>query len=526
MYKVIDVSDWQGKIDWKKVKADGVVGAIIRYADGTTLDKRFAENMKNAKAAGIHIGSYIFSRASTKAQAENEANRLYNACKPYAPDMPLYIDLEASGLSKYADTVASAFLNKMKALGGKGGVYANLNWWNNYLKKTAKNYSASPFWIAQYNSTMDYKPSSVMGMWQYSSKGKVSGIKGNVDMDKCYVEYWKKISTPAPTPTPAPTKKTIDELAQEVLDGKWGAGNTRKKRLIEAGYDYDAVQNRVNEIIKSQKKTYDGEFPSTKLVKTTQQVIDDALIFSRWIVNDNRFGYGRQGGANYKGTKVYSITHSGGCHFCGSNAHKIKDAKNAGLPHPEQWEYTYVCNTFVHACYAHAGVPSMLSATGHAWWTSDYRKSKYWTEFKKPAKITDCKPGDVFGWDGGHYCLYIGNSKGREATSGGLGPTFTQAQWNKTIRETSFTNHFKKATYFFRFTGTVNTTSCIRYGEVSDRVRLLQKYLKWYGIDISDDKCFGDGTLDAVKKFQKATGLTVDGIVGDATIAAMRAYKK
>lgn len=191
-YNVIDVSDWQGQIDWAKVKADGVVGAIIRYADGTTLDKRFAENMKNAKAAGLHIGSYIFSRAKTKADAEAEATRLFNACKPYDPDMPLYIDLEAKGLEKYANTVAQAFLIKMKALGGRGGVYANLNWWNNYLAETARDYSSNPFWIAQYNDTMDYKPSDRMGMWQYTSEGRVNGIDGDVCMDKCYRAYWEK----------------------------------------------------------------------------------------------------------------------------------------------------------------------------------------------------------------------------------------------------------------------------------------------------------------------------------------------
>ena len=194
-YKVIDVSDWQGQINWAKVKADGIVGAIIRYADGDTLDKRFAENMKNAKAAGLHIGSYIFSRAKTKAEAETEATRLFNACKPYDPDMPLYIDLEAKGLEKCANVVAQAFLVKMKALGGRGGVYANLTWWNNYLADTAKNYSSNPFWIAQYNSTMDYKPADCMGMWQYTSSGSVDGISGKVDMDKCYVAYWEKPKT-------------------------------------------------------------------------------------------------------------------------------------------------------------------------------------------------------------------------------------------------------------------------------------------------------------------------------------------
>ena len=193
-YKVIDVSDWQGQIDWTKVKADGIVGAIIRYADGDTLDKRFAENMKNAKAAGLHIGSYIFSRAKTKAEAETEATRLFNACKPYDPDMPLYIDLEAKGLEKYANVVAQAFLVKMKALGGRGGVYANLHWWNNYLAETARDYSSNPFWIAQYNDTMDYKPSDRMGMWQYTSSGSVNGISGKVDMDKCYRAYWENLT--------------------------------------------------------------------------------------------------------------------------------------------------------------------------------------------------------------------------------------------------------------------------------------------------------------------------------------------
>lgn len=190
VYDFIDVSDWQGEIDWAKVKASGIDGAIIRYADGTTLDKRFERNIKLAQYYGLHVGVYIFSRAKTKAQAEKEAERLYKAASIFTPDMPYYIDLEAKGLEKYADTVAAAFLNKMAAYGVRGGVYANLNWWNNYLTKTARDYSASAFWIAQYNGTMDYKPASAMGMWQYTSSGKVKGIEGKVDRDKCYVAYW------------------------------------------------------------------------------------------------------------------------------------------------------------------------------------------------------------------------------------------------------------------------------------------------------------------------------------------------
>lgn len=193
-YKVIDVSDWQGKIDWAKVKAAGVIGAIIRYADDDILDSRFAENMKNAKAAGLHIGSYIYSRAKTKAQAEKDAERLFNACKPYGCDLPLYIDLEQKGLEKYADTVAIAFLTKLDKLGcKKRGVYANLNWWNNYLKKTKSDYRSNAFWVAQWESSKcDFKPAADVGMWQYSSSGSVNGIKGRVDMDWLYIDYWNR----------------------------------------------------------------------------------------------------------------------------------------------------------------------------------------------------------------------------------------------------------------------------------------------------------------------------------------------
>lgn len=242
VYKVIDVSDWQDKIDWSKVKKSGVTGAIIRYADGDTLDKRFTENMVNAKAEGLHLGAYIFSRATTKEEAQSEAVRLFNACQPYALDMPLYIDLEVAKLSGYANVVAQAFLNKMASLGAKGGVYANLNWWNNYLADTAKDYSASPFWIAQYNDKITYKDPSLFGMWQYTSSGSVDGISGKVDMNECYVPYWETCKMP---------KLTANEMAAVVLDGKMGNADVRKAALTAAGYDYDEVQSEVNRLVKA-----------------------------------------------------------------------------------------------------------------------------------------------------------------------------------------------------------------------------------------------------------------------------------
>lgn len=192
VYNVIDVSNWQGSINWKAVKNAGIDGAIIRYADGDTLDSRFDKNMREAIAAGLHVGCYIYSRAKTKAAAEKEATRLFNAVKKYKYDMPMYIDLEAKELTKVANTVAASFISKMDELGGWAGVYANLNWFNNYLQTTIKKYSDRPLWLAQYNSKITHKTPSLFGIWQYTSKGKINGISGRVDRDKCYVAYWDK----------------------------------------------------------------------------------------------------------------------------------------------------------------------------------------------------------------------------------------------------------------------------------------------------------------------------------------------
>ena len=232
------MSEFQGSINWKKVKADGIVGAIIRYADGDYLDEYFTTNMINAKAAGIHIGAYIFSRARNKAEAEEEAARLYKACLPHGCDMPLYIDLEANDLKSVADTTAQAFLAKIKALGGTGGVYANVTWWNNYLTKTA---AKTPImWVAQYYKECQYRPLSRVGMWQYSSDGSVSGISGRVDMDECYVDYWNKIK-----PAPVPDKKAYPGnypkigrakmLVDEAIRLAWPSGTPRSKYAWNGG---------------------------------------------------------------------------------------------------------------------------------------------------------------------------------------------------------------------------------------------------------------------------------------------------
>lgn len=244
-YKVIDVSEFQGNIDWAKVKADGVVGAIIRYCDGLIIDAYFEKNMKGAKAAGLHVGAYIFSRAVNAAQAREEAQRIIAACKPYKLDMPIYMDLEASNLAGIANTLANAFLAECDSQKVLGGIYANLYWMEHYLD--AKKLKDHPLWVAQYYKELQHAHPEWFGMWQYSSSGSVKGIGGRVDMDECYRAYWEETTKPE-------QKKSIEQLAYEVIEGKWGNGIVRKNKLKKAGYDYDKVQDKVNEILLSKPK--------------------------------------------------------------------------------------------------------------------------------------------------------------------------------------------------------------------------------------------------------------------------------
>lgn len=149
----------------------------------------------------------------------------------------------------------------MEAGGYFAGFYTSLSVVLNYVSPDVRNRYA--FWVAQWNSRCTY--GGQYGLWQYSSSGSVPGIAGRCDMDLAYVDYpsiirkggfngYTKSETDGSTPTaPAPTTptKTVDELAQEVLDGKWGNGTDRKNRLTAAGYDYSTVQAKVNALVKA-----------------------------------------------------------------------------------------------------------------------------------------------------------------------------------------------------------------------------------------------------------------------------------
>ena len=267
----IDVSKHQGKIDWHKVKLSGVTFAILRAGYGrstTQKDPTFDQNYEGCKANGINAGAYWYSYAKTEAEAVQEAQVCLSVLKGKQFEYPIFFDIEEAGVlimgKEVCSRIVKAFLTEIEKAGYCAGIYASKSPMETHISDELK--KKYEVWVAHYGvSKTSYKGN--YGMWQKSSTGKVDGIAGHVDLDECYVDYPNAIKIAGlngfkPTSDIVPLvetpKKTNAELAKEVIDGKWGNGEERKKKLTDAGYDYKAVQAIVNEIVsvKATKKTH------------------------------------------------------------------------------------------------------------------------------------------------------------------------------------------------------------------------------------------------------------------------------
>lgn len=264
--KGIDVSVWQGDIDFNAVKASGVEFVIIRAGYGIGCkDKWFEENYRKAKTAGLDVGAYWYSYASSAGEASEEAQSCVNMLSGKSFEYPVYFDLEEkSQLNRgrvFCDSLITSFCSKLEALGYYTGFYTSLSVANSLVSSHVRDRYA--LWIAQWNTHCDYQGS--YGLWQYLSSGSVGGIAGRVDMDYAYVDYPNVIKNAGLNgyknggSYTAPQTSSIDEVAREVINGAWGNGNERKNRLTQAGYDYTSVQNKVNELlgVKAYRKSVD-----------------------------------------------------------------------------------------------------------------------------------------------------------------------------------------------------------------------------------------------------------------------------
>ena len=289
IFKGIDVCGYQGTIDFKKVKANGVDVVIIKAGAWLNTVPSWEENFANAKNNGMRVGAYWYSYANSIADLKREVQAFIAALKGKQLDFPVYLDLEESSQfnkgKAFCTEMVEVFCTEMRAAGYFPGVYCSTYWYTAFVEKSTR--EKYPAWIADYRGKCYYE--GEYGIWQYDS-AYVPGVQFDCDRDWVYVDYaeeikkdgWNNYSKAIVSPE---VKKTVDELAHEVINGMWGNGQERKDKLTVAGYSYDDVQARVNEILYKSAKT-DREI--------AQEVID-----GKWGNGNERFRLLTDAGRDY-----------------------------------------------------------------------------------------------------------------------------------------------------------------------------------------------------------------------------------
>lgn len=247
----IDVSKWQGAVDFAKVKAAGKSFVIIRAGLGLSADPNWEKNYKNAKAAGLNVGAYWAHNegsGDTVTRALAEADACIGILKGTQLEYPVYYDLEV-GDQKNWNAMAYAFCQSVEAAGYYVGLYTSESFLGSFDAAFKQRFT---LWVANWSR----KPGTG-AIWQKSSKGNVSGISGNVDLDTAFKNFPEAIknaklngfgkTAPAPAASAPETASRpsdrIMDLATRTIRGEFGNGAERKTLL---GGNYDSVQAEVN----------------------------------------------------------------------------------------------------------------------------------------------------------------------------------------------------------------------------------------------------------------------------------------
>lgn len=266
-YKGVDISAWQGNIDIKSL-ASQVDFFIFRSHAGLSKDSKVDRNVKLCIEAGKPYGLYIYSYALNTTRAAQEAERVIATANSYSrkPNF-LVIDMEDADSYKKRNgmpsnqtlrDICTIECEAFEKAGYYAMIYASSSWFKNQLSGLTR----FDKWIAHWPTSGGKQKGNATdpsgenanncGIWQFTSQGTLNGYSGNLDMNYGYKDFIVNGYSVNPEPS-APTK-SIDQLAQEVINGQWGNGDDRKKRLTEAGYDYNAVQNKVNQLLSKPAK--------------------------------------------------------------------------------------------------------------------------------------------------------------------------------------------------------------------------------------------------------------------------------
>lgn len=263
--KGIDISRHQNpeSYPYAQARAEGFSFAIIRAGYGTSKDIAFEKHYSNCKNQGFNVGAYWFTYAGSVKEAQDEANAFVNAIKGKQFEYPVYLDIEHGSIlektsKKTRDEIIRTFGKTLESAGYYFGVYTNRAWFDNHISGTNLNRSYD-WWIADWRGK---DPQGLnYGLWQYGgSSNPIRPSKiGEVVTDqnfavKDYPTIMKSAGLNGFTKSGAtkpvtPSKKPIQQIAQEVIAGRWGNGTERQRKLTFAGYNYTEVQKIVNNLL-------------------------------------------------------------------------------------------------------------------------------------------------------------------------------------------------------------------------------------------------------------------------------------
>ena len=265
----IDVSKWNGTIDWDEVADSGIDFVIIRCGYGSNFtdqdDSKFLDNVEGAQEAGLDIGIYLYSYATktsgSDSSAASEAKHVLRlldeaGLEPEDLAYPIFLDMEddtqaSLSKSKLGD-IAETFCEALEDEGYTTGIYANKNWWNNYLTDSYFD-SVDYRWVARYPASASITSTGVddTDIWQFTSNGTVSGISGDVDVNFDYNEAGSYVSAPGkPTISSASVSSTYDSVTL-----KWSKASNASGYYIYRSTD-DSSYSKIATVTSSSTLTY------------------------------------------------------------------------------------------------------------------------------------------------------------------------------------------------------------------------------------------------------------------------------
>lgn len=468
--KGIDVSAFQGNINWKTVANYGMGFAIIRITEaGNVTDPTFEQNYKGCINNKIPVGVYKYSYASTIAEIQSEARKVISVLNKRKLDYPVWLDLEWNNQralgSESIHKMAEAFKEIIVAAGYQFGIYCNADWYTNVICSHLKKYD---FWIARYPSNdtgvvVERLRPDYGAMWQYSSKATIPGISTKVDRSVSYKNYSSTAtnkSNSTTTKQEGGTKLTKEQIINALI--------TVAKN--EIGYLEKATNAQLDS--KTANAGYNNYTKYWRDVYPAYQAQAWCACFISWIM---------------------------------MTAFGLETAKKL-LKH---WPYVY-CPSMrdYFTLYANPQVGDIVI---------------FWSSKKKEFTHT----GFVIEVQGDKFKTIEGNTSGASGIVANGGGVCQKSYYNSQLPGTKFCRPDYSIVTSIKSGNSINTAtttttkSWIELGDRGDNVKTLQTKLNKLSYKLDIDGICGNATVAAIKDFQKKYNLTIDGQAGKNTITKL-----